>query len=72
MPAMSIVGNFDSQTHLGPVPSPCINVCWMNPKTGLCDGCLRTIDEIMLWGTADDDYKLAVWTEIRRREAKLF
>jgi len=55
-----------------PVPSPCINVCRMVPATGLCEGCLRTIDEIVAWGRADDDTKRTVWAEIRRREAQLF
>jgi predicted Fe-S protein YdhL (DUF1289 family) len=55
-----------------PVPSPCINVCRMVPATGLCEGCMRTIDEIVAWGRADDAYKRAVWAEIRRREAQIF
>ena len=50
-----------------PVPSPCISLCEMAPD-GLCRGCLRTIDEIIAWGRADDDYKRGVWAEIRRRE----
>jgi predicted Fe-S protein YdhL (DUF1289 family) len=54
-----------------PVPSPCINVCKMSPVTGLCEGCLRTIDEIVAWSRADDDYKRTVWAEIRRREAQI-
>jgi predicted Fe-S protein YdhL (DUF1289 family) len=54
-----------------PVPSPCINVCEIAPDTGLCRGCMRTIDEIANWGSAGDDYKRAVWAEIRRREAQL-
>lgn len=54
-----------------PVPSPCINVCQMSPRTGLCLGCMRTIDEIVAWGSAGDDYKRAVWREIRRREAQI-
>jgi predicted Fe-S protein YdhL (DUF1289 family) len=54
-----------------PVPSPCINVCKMSPQTGLCEGCLRTIDEIVAWGSASDDVKRAVWAEIRRREAQI-
>jgi predicted Fe-S protein YdhL (DUF1289 family) len=29
---------------------------------------MRTIDEIVKWGSAGDDYKRAVWAEIRRRE----
>jgi predicted Fe-S protein YdhL (DUF1289 family) len=43
----------------------------MDAQTGLCRGCLRTIDEIVAWGSAGDDVKRAVWTEIRRREANL-
>lgn len=54
-----------------PVPSPCINVCQMDAHTKLCKGCLRTIDEIVAWGRADDDTKRAVWAEIRRREAEI-
>jgi predicted Fe-S protein YdhL (DUF1289 family) len=44
----------------------------MEPGTGLCRGCLRTIDEIVSWGTASDEDKRAVWAEIRRREERLF
>jgi predicted Fe-S protein YdhL (DUF1289 family) len=54
-----------------PVPSPCISLCKMSPVTGLCEGCLRTIDEIVAWGTAPDEFKRAVWGEIRRREADI-
>ena len=50
-----------------PVPSPCINLCEMGPD-GLCRGCMRTIDEIINWSSASDDYKRAVWIEIHRRE----
>jgi predicted Fe-S protein YdhL (DUF1289 family) len=59
------------QQQQSPVPSPCISLCEMAPDTGLCRGCLRTIDEIVQWGSADDDYKRAVWAEIRRREADM-
>ncbi len=51
-----------------PVPSPCISLCEMAPDTGLCRGCLRTIDEIINWSQASDTYKRTVWAEIRRRE----
>jgi len=69
---MSIIGDYDPAAHAGPVPSPCIDVCKMNAKTGLCEGCLRTIDEITRWSTAGEDYKRTVWAEIRRREAAMF
>ena len=35
--------------------SPCVNVCQMDPRAGLCLGCKRTLDEIARWGTMSDD-----------------
>ncbi len=49
-------------------PSPCIGLCEMAPDTGLCRGCLRTLDEIVQWGGASDAYKRAVWLELKLRE----
>jgi predicted Fe-S protein YdhL (DUF1289 family) len=31
------------------IRSPCVDVCQMNPFTGLCRGCFRTLDEIAGW-----------------------
>ena len=51
------------------VPSPCISVCRIDPASGWCEGCYRTIDEIARWAVLDDAEKLAVWTELGRRRA---
>jgi predicted Fe-S protein YdhL (DUF1289 family) len=51
------------------VASPCINVCKMNERTGLCEGCARTLDEIALWSQLDDDTKREVWALIEQRRA---
>lgn len=51
-------------------PSPCINVCRMHEASGLCEGCLRTIDEIAAWSTLDDEAKRAVWDAIETRHAQ--
>ena len=51
------------------IPSPCISVCRMNPVAGLCEGCLRTIDEIAHWSTLDDAQKRAVLAAIAQRRA---
>lgn len=40
--------------------SPCIDVCRIDPDTGLCAGCLRTLDEIARWGGYTDAEKRAV------------
>jgi prolyl-tRNA editing enzyme YbaK/EbsC (Cys-tRNA(Pro) deacylase)/predicted Fe-S protein YdhL (DUF1289 family) len=49
------------------VPSPCISVCSMDPVSGLCAGCLRTLDEIRQWSSADDTAKRAMWQLIEQR-----
>lgn len=51
----------------GPVPSPCINVCRMDARTGWCEGCLRTLDEIAGWGRGSEDWKRAVWQRLEER-----
>jgi predicted Fe-S protein YdhL (DUF1289 family) len=51
------------------VPSPCLSVCRMDGRAGVCEGCLRTIDEIRLWSTASDGQKKAVWALIAQRIA---
>jgi predicted Fe-S protein YdhL (DUF1289 family) len=50
-----------------PVASPCISICRMNPATGLCDGCLRTLDEIAAWSRLSDDDKRAVLARVAVR-----
>lgn len=32
-----------------PILSPCVGVCTINPVTGYCEGCLRTLTEIAHW-----------------------
>ena len=54
------------------VPSPCVSVCRMDAQTGYCEGCLRTLDEIRLWGMASDADKRAVWAAIEDRIAAQF
>ena len=50
--------------------SPCTNVCTLDEASGLCQGCLRTLDEIRLWGKADDNFKRRVWADIEDRLAE--
>ena len=53
------------------VKSPCINVCRMDANSGLCEGCLRTVDEIAGWAVATDDAKRLVLAAIAQRRARL-
>lgn len=49
------------------VASPCINVCRMDPRTGWCEGCGRTIDEIASWSALSDGDKRTVLVRIAER-----
>jgi hypothetical protein len=53
-----------------PVPSPCVNICRMDARSGLCTGCSRTLDEIASWGLLDDDARRSVWRAIIDRRAE--
>ena len=42
----------------------------MNDRTGWCEGCYRTIDEIIAWSKMADDGKRQVWRLLpARRQA---
>ncbi|MDN5864942.1 MAG: DUF1289 domain-containing protein [Gammaproteobacteria bacterium] len=52
--------------------SPCIDVCRIGDD-GLCEGCLRTLDEIAAWGTMSEAERAAVYKqlEVRARSGHL-
>lgn len=57
-------------TEFRAVQSPCIGVCMINDD-GLCDGCLRTGDEIAGWLALSDDQRQALMdSELPAREAR--
>lgn len=47
--------------------SPCINVCQMDDRSGLCLGCLRTLDEIASWAQASEAEQIAILAAVARR-----
>jgi hypothetical protein len=49
------------------VASPCTNVCRLDPASGWCLGCRRSIDEIAAWSTLDDAARRAVLVGLARR-----
>ncbi|MFD1702063.1 DUF1289 domain-containing protein [Methylopila henanensis] len=40
-----------------PIKSPCVSVCVMDPATGWCEGCFRTLAEIGAWARMSDDQR---------------
>jgi hypothetical protein len=53
------------------IASPCIDICRMDAHSGLCEGCLRTIDEITAWSRMDDATRREVWSRIELRRDTL-
>jgi predicted Fe-S protein YdhL (DUF1289 family) len=47
--------------------SPCINVCVLDPVSGLCRGCGRTLDEIAQWTQLDNAERARITEEAPRR-----
>lgn len=54
-----------------PVASPCTKVCTMDPSSGLCLGCRRTLDEIARWSemTEEERRRVLELVEARRGSA---
>lgn len=49
------------------VASPCNTICEIDPLSGHCLGCRRTLDEIAAWGKADDRWKQSVLEKLKAR-----
>ena len=51
----------------GVVPSPCVSVCRMAPDNSVCEGCLRSLDEIRVWSGATSAERRAIWLRLLQR-----
>ena len=47
--------------------SPCIGLCRIERRSGLCEGCLRSLTEIADWPMLSRGEKLAVLDKLSRR-----
>ncbi|MDO5603693.1 MAG: DUF1289 domain-containing protein [Paracoccus sp. (in: a-proteobacteria)] len=50
------------------IVSPCVNICVMHPRAGLCVGCLRSLDEIALWSSLSPEARARVMADLPARE----
>lgn len=50
--------------------TPCIAVCFIDPKTKLCLGCGRTLPEIARWGKMESQERLDVMAHLPARMAE--
>jgi prolyl-tRNA editing enzyme YbaK/EbsC (Cys-tRNA(Pro) deacylase)/predicted Fe-S protein YdhL (DUF1289 family) len=56
-------------TESVPPSSPCIDVCKLDPVSRLCEGCLRSIDEIAGWSSMSDDARRQVLQRLPGRRS---
>jgi uncharacterized protein len=49
--------------------TPCIRLCTLDPVTGLCLGCGRTLDEIAAWASLDEPTRRSVMSALPARLA---
>ena len=51
-------------------PSPCTKVCRIDPATGWCLGCRRTLEEIADWAMLSAKSKAAVLAKLEARRSR--
>ncbi len=51
------------------VTSPCNKVCTIDPRSGLCHGCGRTLDEIARWMSLGEGERQRIMAELPHRLA---
>ena len=47
--------------------TPCVNICLLDPETGTCLGCGRTLAEIASWGQMTDVERRTVMASLPAR-----
>ena len=50
-----------------PISSPCSKVCTIDPRSGLCLGCGRTLGEIAEWGSIPEAERLRIMSVLPER-----
>lgn len=52
-----------------PVRTPCVKVCFVDPKAEICVGCFRTMEELGCWTRYSDAERKAIMQALPEREA---
>lgn len=53
------------------IATPCINICVLEPATGLCRGCARTGTEIAVWASLTDSQRRAIMQQLPGRRSRI-
>lgn len=52
--------------------SPCVNVCTVDKNTGFCEGCCRTVEEIIHWDSKSEAVKCEMLLRLEARQQAKF
>ncbi|WCL48951.1 DUF1289 domain-containing protein [Leptospira sp. GIMC2001] len=53
------------------VSSPCTKVCFIDPSTGLCEGCYRSLEEIGLWSSYSLEKREEILSDLNLRKKSM-
>lgn len=51
-----------------PIKTPCVKVCFVDPKAGVCLGCFRTMEELARWTRYSNEERDAIMQALPERE----
>ena len=52
------------------IESPCIRICVIDPKTRLCTGCWRRLDEIAAWSRLSPEDRRRIMADLPARASR--
>jgi uncharacterized protein len=55
------------RSPMAAISSPCTKVCTIDPRSRLCMGCGRSLNEIGRWTSLSEDERLRIMRELPRR-----
>ncbi|WP_165778838.1 DUF1289 domain-containing protein [Leptospira perolatii] len=53
------------------VRSPCTKLCRLDPESGFCEGCYRTLQEIAMWTAFSEEERKRIRAELIVRKEKI-
>jgi len=53
-----------------PIASPCTKVCTIDPRSDLCRGCGRSLDEIARWMSLSETERARIMADLPQRLAR--
>ena len=66
LPPCLVTANYDGMSDT-PIKTPCVKVCFVDPKADLCVGCFRTMEELGRWTRYTDAERDSILADLPGR-----